>query len=60
MILCNIFARFILVLATDPYHKFRLPIATEGYDDEADPPAGLKCYLVFTYSEQYPDTAPVV
>lgn len=36
-----------------------MPISTEGFD-ETDPPVGLKCYLVFTYTEKYPDTAPVV
>lgn len=47
------------VLTSDPYHKFRLPIATEGFE-ESDAEEGLKCYLVFTYSEKYPDTAPIV
>lgn len=45
------------VLTSDPYHKFRLPIATEGYEETNE---GLKCYLVFTYTEKYPDSAPVV
>ena len=45
------------VLSTSP-HKFRLPIATEGYDEDAE--VGLKCYLVFTYTPEYPDSAPIV
>lgn len=44
------------VLSTEP-HKFRLPICTEGYEETE---TGLKCYLVFTYTEKYPDEAPVV
>lgn len=44
------------VLATDPYHKFRLPICTEGFEEGE----GLKCFLVFTYTEQYPDSPPIV
>lgn len=48
-----------IVLATDPYHKFQIPIHTEEYnaDDEDN---GLSCQLIFTYTEKYPDTAPIV
>lgn len=53
-------SEFIPVLATDPYHKFRLPIATEGFDADSDEPSGLKCFLVFKYTEKYPDAAPIV
>lgn len=47
----------ISVLTSDP-HKFRLPITTEGFDDGEG--EGLKCFLVFTYTETYPDTPPIV
>ncbi|KFB53069.1 AGAP003063-PA-like protein [Anopheles sinensis] len=46
------------VLETDP-HKFRLPIATTEYDPEVET-EGLSCKLLFTYTEKYPDTAPLV
>uniref|UniRef100_A0A2M4AHU3 Putative rwd domain-containing protein 1 n=2 Tax=Anopheles triannulatus TaxID=58253 RepID=A0A2M4AHU3_9DIPT len=43
---------------TEP-HKFRLPIATTEYDAEVET-EGLSCKLLFTYTEKYPDTAPLV
>ncbi|ETN61332.1 RWD domain-containing protein 1 [Anopheles darlingi] len=43
---------------TEP-HKFRLPIATTEYDTEVET-EGLSCKLLFTYTEKYPDTAPLV
>ncbi|KAH8382100.1 hypothetical protein KR009_001891 [Drosophila setifemur] len=47
------------VLAAEPFHKFQIPIATEEYNaDESD--NGLSCKLVFTYTENYPDGAPLV
>lgn len=47
------------VLETEPFHKFRLPIATEEFQVD-EPDNGLACKLVFTYTEKYPDTAPVI
>lgn len=47
------------VLETEPLHRFKLPIATTEYDPEVET-EGLSCKLVFTYTEKYPDTAPLV
>lgn len=47
------------VLTTDPYHKFKIKIATEEFNAE-DESNGLCCNLVFAYTEKYPDTAPIV
>lgn len=49
---------FISVLTTEPYHKFKLFINTEEYNPDEE--NGLSCELVFTYTEKYPDTAPLV
>lgn len=46
------------VLTSEPYHKFVLAISTEEFN--ADEENGLSCQLVFTYTEKYPDTAPIV
>lgn len=46
------------VLETNP-HKFRIFISTEEYNQEEES-NGLSCRLVFTYTEKYPDTAPLV
>lgn len=46
------------VLSTEPYHRFKLPISTEEFNSDED--NGLSCQLVFTYTEKYPDTAPLV
>lgn len=46
------------VLATEPFHRFKLPISTEEFNDDEE--NGLKCHLVFTYTEKYPDTSPLV
>jgi len=47
------------ILAADPYHKFQIPIHTEEYNPD-DEDNGLSCQLIFTYTEKYPDTAPIV
>lgn len=46
------------VVSTSP-HKFNITIRTEEYDVETES-NGLACQLVFTYTEKYPDTAPLV
>lgn len=46
------------VISTSP-HKFNIQISTEDYDAENES-NGLACKLVFTYTEKYPDTAPLV
>ncbi|KAG4080211.1 hypothetical protein HA402_008282 [Bradysia odoriphaga] len=46
------------ILATEPFHRFKLPISTEEFSTDED--NGLACHLVFTYTEKYPDTAPLV
>lgn len=47
------------VLSTVPYHKFQIRISTEEFNRE-DEDNGLACQLVFTYTEKYPDSAPLV
>lgn len=46
------------MLDTAP-HKFNIRISTEEYDGETES-NGLACQLVFTYTEKYPDTEPLV
>lgn len=46
------------VIATEPYHKFSIPIKSEEY--EADAENGLTCELVFTYTAKYPEEGPIV
>lgn len=46
------------MLSTDP-HKFTIQISTEEYNAEEES-NGLACLLAFTYTEKYPDTAPLV
>lgn len=53
------------VLASEPLHRFKLPIATTDYgleptEEEEEVMEGLCCKLVFSYTERYPDTAPLV
>lgn len=57
------------VLASEPLHRFKLPIATIDYgqeptageDEEGEEVMeGLSCKLVFSYTDRYPDTAPLV
>lgn len=46
------------MLSTSP-HKFGIQISTEEYDAETES-NGLACQLVFSYTEKYPDTEPLV
>lgn len=46
------------VLSTNP-RQFQIKICTEEFNRE-DEDNGLACQLVFTYTEKYPDTAPLV
>lgn len=50
------------VLQSEPLHRFQLPIATIEYeqDEETEAPEGLSCKLIFSYTEKYPDTSPLV
>ncbi|KAH8311173.1 hypothetical protein KR044_004681 [Drosophila immigrans] len=50
------------ILQTEPLHKFQIPIATEEFYAESseDSEPGLACKLLFTYTEKYPDEAPLV
>ena len=50
---------FCLVLASEPLHKFSIPIATEEYSAEEED-NGLACKLVFTLTPTYPDEGPEV
>ncbi|KAL4708321.1 hypothetical protein ACJJTC_007727 [Scirpophaga incertulas] len=44
------------IIDTKPYHRFSIPIKSEGFD-EGD---GLSCQLIFTYTQKYPDELPVI
>ncbi|XP_055587394.1 RWD domain-containing protein 1-like [Uranotaenia lowii] len=57
------------VLVSEPLHRFKLPIRTIDYscggggggeDEEEQEDDGLNCMLVFSYTDKYPDTAPLV
>ncbi|XP_031632873.1 RWD domain-containing protein 1 [Contarinia nasturtii] len=54
----SIYCNDIEVVSTSP-HNFSITISTEEYDAETDS-NGLSCQLVFTYTEKYPDSAPLV
>ncbi|CAF4814420.1 unnamed protein product [Pieris macdunnoughi] len=43
-------------LQNKPYHKFSIPIKSEGFDDGD----GLACHLVFTYTPKYPEELPII
>ncbi|KAJ2951883.1 hypothetical protein O0L34_g4133 [Tuta absoluta] len=42
------------IIEKEPFHKFSIPIKSEGFDDGD----GLACQLVFTYTTKYPDEVP--
>lgn len=44
------------ILETNPFHKFSIPIKSEGFDDGE----GLACQLVFAYTAKYPDELPEI
>lgn len=46
----------VTVIDKVPFHKFSIPIKSEGFDDGE----GLACDLVFTYTAKYPDELPVI
>ncbi|XP_023944949.1 RWD domain-containing protein 1 [Bicyclus anynana] len=46
-----------IILQTEPMHKFIIPIKSEGYEDDGE---GLTCELVFTYTAKYPEELPVL
>lgn len=46
------------MIATEPFHKFSIPIKSEEY--ETDSENGLTCELVFTYTAKYPDEGLLV
>lgn len=46
------------VLEEEPYHQFKLPVRSEGHDE--DPEKGYSCSLKFTYTPTYPEEPPVV
>lgn len=46
------------ILATEPFHKFKIPILTEEFIEQEE--NGIACKLVFTYTEKYPDEAPII
>lgn len=49
---------FYLVIATEPFYKFSIPIKSEEYEPETE--NGLSCDLIFIYTAKYPDEAPVI
>lgn len=49
---------FFAVLSLIP-HSFKIKICTETFNRENED-NGLACQLVFTYTDKYPDTAPLV
>ena len=49
---------FVVVLETEPYHKFAIPIKSEEYEPDSD--NGLSCRLEFTYTPKYPDEPLIV
>lgn len=48
----------LIVTATEPEHKFAIPIKSEDYDPDTDD--GLLCNLNFTYTKNYPDEGPII
>lgn len=46
----------LIVLATQPLHKFSIAIKSETFDEGE----GLACQLVFTYTAKYPDELPII
>ncbi|KAK4309770.1 hypothetical protein Pmani_018617 [Petrolisthes manimaculis] len=47
------------ILETDPYHKFRIRVKTEGGEDEGEP-ASAEISLTFQYTSNYPDQPPAL
>lgn len=52
------FFHLFLVISTEPFYSFAIPIKTEEYEAETD--NGLSCRLEFTYTSKYPDEPLVV
>ncbi|GBP63513.1 RWD domain-containing protein 1 [Eumeta japonica] len=44
------------VIETEPFPRFRIPIKSEGFEDEQ----GLACTLTFTYTSKYPEESPII
>ncbi|CAG9795299.1 unnamed protein product [Diatraea saccharalis] len=44
------------IIEKEPFHKFSIPIKSEGFDDGE----GLACQLIFTYTAKYPDELPII
>lgn len=44
------------IIDAQPFHKFSIPIKSEGFDDGD----GLACQLIFTYVAKYPDELPLI
>lgn len=52
----NYIIPYFSVIEGEPFHKFSIPIKSEGFDDGE----GLACQLVFTYTAKYPDELPII
>ncbi|KAK3867708.1 hypothetical protein Pcinc_026855 [Petrolisthes cinctipes] len=49
------------ILETEPYHKFRIRVKTEGGEDEEEgTPASAEISLTFQYTSNYPDQPPAL
>lgn len=48
------------ILATEPYHNFTIKVSVQNHDPHEDDPIDLSVVLGFTYTEKYPDQAPVM
>lgn len=46
------------VIATEPFHKFAIPIKSEEHEPESN--NGLACRLEFTYTEKYPEEPLII
>lgn len=55
--MCRLHFRF-LVISSEPFYKFSIPIKSEEYDTETE--SGLTCNLTFTYTAKYPEETPVI
>lgn len=54
---------FSIVLETEPYHKFRIRVKTEGVEGEGEgdgTPASAEISLTFQYTASYPDQPPAL
>lgn len=54
---------FSIVLETEPYHKFKIRVKTEGVEGEGEgdgTPSSAEISLTFQYTASYPDQPPAL